>query len=120
MLEWSLDGMPTAVAPVVRQGAQIKQARLVERAQATPLFVGRTRTSLEQADLSILETEAEKRGDLTAPMDSEATLRKRPARLSVRYTLHGQSLKRRPDPRKRGGAYPRGPAPAGYLRLCRR
>ena len=32
VLEWSLDGMPTAVAPVVRQGAQIKQARLVARA----------------------------------------------------------------------------------------
>ena len=39
VLEWSLDGMPTAVAPVVRQGAQIKQARLVARAQATPLFL---------------------------------------------------------------------------------
>ena len=93
VLEWSLDGMPTAVAPVVRQGAQIKQARLVERAQATPLFVGRTRASLEQADLSILETEAEKRGDLTATMDSEATYANVLPGLSVRYTLHGQSLK---------------------------
>ena len=93
VLEWSLDGMPTAVAPVVRQGAQIKQARLVARAQATPLFVGRTRASLEKADLSILETEAEKRADLTATMDSDATYENVLPGLSVRYTLHGQTLK---------------------------
>ncbi|HIQ84145.1 MAG TPA: DNRLRE domain-containing protein, partial [Candidatus Pullichristensenella stercorigallinarum] len=93
VLEWSLDGMPAAVAPVVRQGAAIKQARLVERAQATPLFVGRTRASLEAADLSVLETEAEKRGDLTEKMDSDATYANVLPGLSVRYTLHGQSLK---------------------------
>ena len=93
VLEWSLDGMPTAVAPVVRQGAQIKQARLVARAQATPLFVGRTRASLEKADLTILETEAEKRADLTATMDSDAIYENVLPGLSVRYTLHGQTLK---------------------------
>ena len=93
VLEWSLDGMPTAAAPVVRQGAQIKQARLVARAQATPLFVGRTRASLEKADLSVLETEAEKRADLTATMDSDAIYENVLPGLSVRYTLHGQTLK---------------------------
>ena len=93
VLEWSLDGMPAAVAPVVRQGAQIKQARLVARAQATPLFVGRTRASLEKADLSVLETEAEKRADLTATMDSDAIYENVLPGLSVRYTLHGQTLK---------------------------
>ncbi|HIV31669.1 MAG TPA: hypothetical protein IAB20_12275, partial [Candidatus Pullichristensenella excrementipullorum] len=93
VLEWSLEGMPTAVAPVVRQGAQIKQARLVARAQATPLFVGRTRASLEKADLSVLETEAEKRADLTATMDSDAIYENVLPGLSVRYTLHGQTLK---------------------------
>ena len=93
VLEWSLDGMPAAVAPVVRQGAAIKQARLVERAQATPLFVGRTRASLEAADLSVLETEAEKRSDLTEKMDSDATYANVLPGLSVRYTLHGQLLK---------------------------
>ena len=93
VLEWSLDGMPTAVAPVVRQGAQIKQARLVARAQAMPSFVGRTRASLEKADLTILETEAEKRADLTATMDSDAIYENVLPGLSVRYTLHGQTLK---------------------------
>ena len=93
VLEWSLDGMPAAVAPVVRQGAAIKQERLVQRAQETPLFVGRTRGSLEAADLSVLETEAEKRGDLTATMDSAATYANVLPGLSVRYTLHGQALK---------------------------
>ena len=49
------------------------------------LFVGRTRASLEKADLSVLETEAEKRADLTATMDSDAIYENVLPGLSVRY-----------------------------------
>ena len=90
---WRFEQEAQPVQAVARTGAQLKQERLVARAQAMPKFVGRTVESLRNADLTAeIETAQEQRGDI-AQLKAENTYESVLPGVSVRYTVMSNRVK---------------------------
>ena len=90
---WRFEQEAAPVKAAFRSGAEIKNARLADKAAAMPKFVGLTRASLLAKDLSAeLESPQQRRGDLVRLRSENAYDEILPG-VSVRYTLNGQSLK---------------------------
>ncbi len=90
---WRFEQETQPVQAVARTGAQLKQERLVARAQTMPKFVGRTVESLRSADLAAeIETAQEQRGDV-AQLKAENTYESVLPGVSVRYTVMSDRVK---------------------------
>ena len=95
-LSWKFASPVNAVRARVKQGAELKMEKLVQRAEQAAKFVGRTRSSLQAMDETELEREVmtaqERRADLTnkqARAEYEDVL----PGVSVVYHLEGAKVK---------------------------
>ena len=89
---WSFEEAVRPVHAVRRSGTDLRQERLVRRACTMPRFVGRTIESLRAADLSEIDSEQDRRIELTS-LHAENTYSDILPGVSVRYTLCGSSVK---------------------------